>query len=39
VAKDVGAAAVLLASIGSVVIGLLILGPLLWARIQALLTP
>lgn len=39
VAKDVAAAAVLLASIGSVVIGLLILGPPLWARLQAIWTP
>jgi len=39
VAKDVAAAAVLLASVGSVVIGLLILGPPLWARLQAMWTP
>lgn len=39
VAKDVAAAAVLIASIGSVVIGLLILGPPLWARLQAILAP
>lgn len=39
VAKDVAAAAVLLASIGSVVIGLLILGPPLWVRLQAIWTP
>jgi len=38
-AKDVAAAAVLIASLGSVVIGLLILGPPLWARLQALWTP
>lgn len=39
VAKDVAAAAVLLASIGSVVIGLLILGPPLWVRLQIMWTP
>lgn len=33
VAKDVAAAAVLLGAIGAVVIGLLILGPPLWARL------
>lgn len=32
--KDVGAAAVLIAALASAVIGLLILGPPLWARIQ-----
>jgi diacylglycerol kinase len=32
-AKDVAAATVLVAAIGSVVIGLLILGPLLWQRL------
>lgn len=37
VAKDVAAACVLVGAIGSVVIGLLILGPPLWARLQALL--
>jgi diacylglycerol kinase (ATP) len=36
VGKDVGAAAVLIAAISSVIIGLLILGPPLWERIQAL---
>jgi diacylglycerol kinase len=33
VGKDVGAAAVLIAALASVVIGLLILGPPLWARL------
>lgn len=33
VGKDVGAAAVLVAAITSVVVGLLILGPTLWARL------
>ena len=36
VGKDVGAAAVLIAAISSVVIGLLVLGPLLWQRLQGL---
>lgn len=36
VGKDVGAAAVLIAALCSVVIGLLVLGPPLWARLQAL---
>jgi diacylglycerol kinase len=36
VGKDVGAAAVLIAAGSSVVIGLLILGPPLWARLRAL---
>ena len=36
VGKDVGAAAVLIAAICAVLIGLLILGPPLWARLQAL---
>jgi diacylglycerol kinase (ATP) len=36
VGKDVGAAAVLIAAVGSTVIGLLILGPALWQRLQAL---
>jgi diacylglycerol kinase (ATP) len=35
VGKDVGAAAVLIAALGSVVIGLLILGPPIWARLQS----
>jgi diacylglycerol kinase len=34
--KDVGAAAVLIAAISSVIIGLLILGPPLWAVIKSL---
>ncbi len=34
--KDVGAAAVLIAAIASVLIGLLVLGPPLWAVIQSL---
>lgn len=34
--KDVGAAAVLIAAFASVMIGLLVLGPPLWATIQAL---
>ena len=33
ISKDVGAAAVLVAAITSIVIGLLILGPALWARL------
>lgn len=33
VGKDVGAAAVLIAALASVVVGLLILGPPLWARL------
>jgi diacylglycerol kinase len=36
IGKDVGAAAVLIAAGASVLIGLLILGPPLWARIQPL---
>jgi len=36
VGKDVGAAAVLIAAIASVVIGLLILGPPLWEAIKPL---
>jgi diacylglycerol kinase len=36
VGKDVGAAAVLIAAFSSVVIGLLILGPPLWAAIKSL---
>ena len=34
--KDVGAAAVLIASLTSVLVGLLLLGPPLWARLQSL---
>lgn len=37
VGKDVGAAAVLIAAISAAVIGLLILGPPLWAKIFSLL--
>jgi diacylglycerol kinase len=36
VGKDVGAAAVLIAALTSVVIGLLLLGPPLWARLSLL---
>lgn len=36
VGKDVGAAAVLIAAGGSAIIGLLILGPPLWQRLQML---
>ncbi len=36
VAKDVGAGAVLLAAVAAVLIGLLILGPPLWAKVSAL---
>lgn len=39
VGKDVGAAAVLIAAVGSAVIGFLILGPPLWQRLQAWLQP
>ena len=39
IAKDVSAAAVLIAALSSILIGLLILGPPLWARIQALMRP
>jgi diacylglycerol kinase len=34
IGKDVGAAAVLIASLSSILIGLLILGPPLWIRLQ-----
>jgi len=34
--KDVGAAAVLIAALSSVVIGLLVLGPPLWSRVSIL---
>jgi len=37
VGKDVGAAAVLIAAVISVIIGLLVLGPPLWSVIQSLL--
>jgi len=36
VGKDVGAAAVLIAAISSIVIGILVLGPPLWSKVQAL---
>lgn len=36
VGKDVGAAAVLIAAIAAILVGLLILGPPLWARISIL---
>ena len=39
VGKDVGAAAVLIASMSSLLIGLLILGPPLWARLQSFIQP
>jgi diacylglycerol kinase len=39
VGKDVGAAGVLIAAFSAVVIGILILGPPLWARIQSLAVP
>ncbi|MBL8056549.1 MAG: diacylglycerol kinase family protein [Anaerolineales bacterium] len=35
VGKDVGAAAVLVAALNSVVVGLLVLGPPLWAKVSA----
>lgn len=38
VAKDVGAAAVLLAAIAAVLVGLLILGPPLWGKLSLLLS-
>ncbi|MGD9091542.1 MAG: diacylglycerol kinase family protein [Anaerolineales bacterium] len=37
VGKDVGAAAVLIAALSSVIIGLLILGPPFWERIRSLI--
>ena len=36
VGKDVGAAAVLIAAVSSIIIGLLILGPPLWAVLKSL---
>jgi len=39
VGKDVGAAAVLIAAVSSVIIGFLILGPPLWERVATWLTP
>ncbi len=38
VGKDVGAGAVLVAALAGIVIGLLIIGPPLWARLTALFT-
>ncbi|GAB4454177.1 MAG: diacylglycerol kinase [Anaerolineales bacterium] len=38
VGKDVGAAAVLIAALAAVLIGLLILGPPLWAKLLSLIT-
>ena len=35
--KDIGAAAVLICAVAAVVVGLLVLGPPLWARLSALL--
>lgn len=39
VAKDVSAAAVVIAALAAVIIGLLILGPQLWERISVLISP
>jgi len=36
VGKDVGAAAVLIAALTSILVGLLLLGPPLWSRLQSL---
>lgn len=36
VGKDVGAAAVLIAALTSILVGLLVLGPPLWSRLQSL---
>ena len=38
VGKDVGAAAVLIAALAAILVGLLILGPPLWAKLSTLLT-
>jgi diacylglycerol kinase (ATP) len=38
VGKDVGAGAVLVAALAAIVVGLLILGPPLWAKLQTLFT-
>jgi diacylglycerol kinase len=38
VGKDVGAAAVLIAALAAILVGLLILGPPLWARLAPLFT-
>jgi diacylglycerol kinase len=37
VGKDVGAAAVLIAALASIMIGLLVMGPPLWTKIQSLI--
>jgi diacylglycerol kinase len=37
IGKDVGAAAVLVAALAAILIGLLILGPPLWAKLTSLL--
>jgi diacylglycerol kinase (ATP) len=37
IGKDVGAAAVLIAALSSVLIGLLVLGPPLWEKVQSLI--
>ena len=39
VGKDVGAGAVLVAALAAIVVGLLILGPPLWAKLSLLFTP
>jgi len=39
ISKDVGAAAVLITAATAVIVGLLLLGPPLWFRMQALLLP
>ena len=39
IGKDVGAAAVLVAALAAILIGLLILGPPLWAKLTSLLIP
>jgi len=39
VGKDVGAAAVLIAALTSVLVGLLVLGPPMWERISAIVKP
>jgi diacylglycerol kinase (ATP) len=39
VSKDVGAAAVLISAATAVIVGILLLGPPLWVRMQALLLP
>jgi diacylglycerol kinase (ATP) len=39
VSKDVGAAAVLITAATSVIVGILLLGPPLWVRMQVLLMP